>query len=184
MRDTIFITAEQEERIKSELKNAGLKRKDLASLFFCDPATVNRMLNSKNDRQGLSLDRLEALADRLGVRKEWLLCEDNYRTEKDWADGTGYIRIEKYTEMIAFLKTMGVSVKVEHPLNSEGQEHFDPDRSHFVITFADGAREITLSIGRARRLFDTFKDSSEILFFSLMKNALGMEFAFQKTVEY
>ena len=69
------------ERVKELLKAENMRQADLADLINFTPEHLNAILNGKRN---LTADTAKAIAKIfVPVRHEWILCEDNFKTENE-----------------------------------------------------------------------------------------------------
>lgn len=68
-------------RVKQLLKEKKMRQSDLADLINCTPEHLCAMLNGKRT---ITNETAQQIADVFKpVRREWILCEDDYRTEQE-----------------------------------------------------------------------------------------------------
>ena len=79
-------------RLRELLRESGIKQKELAKKLNYDPRHISNIITGK---KRLTPETSYRIADMFHIRAEWLLCQDDYRTqeEKDtaskaaWAEG-------------------------------------------------------------------------------------------------
>lgn len=65
------------DRVKKIRKKLNLSREQLAEMVHCSPDLISAI---EQNRRNLTVDRADELAEQLHVRKEYLLCFDDYET--------------------------------------------------------------------------------------------------------
>ena len=90
----VEINPECGRRLKSLLQKRGIKQCNFADELHIDPKHLSAIISGK---RRLTPDNAQAIADMLPpVRSEWLLCKDDYETEKEKEYATEKKRKEEY----------------------------------------------------------------------------------------
>ena len=108
----IRLTAEMRDRIVGEIKASGKTQKEFAALIPINDKYFSAILNGRKD---IIDDILKKIAEILEVRKEYLLCQDNYRTDTELIAITGITDRLNYHTMIDFLDVLGIDVEIIPP---------------------------------------------------------------------
>ena len=105
-KERIHVTSEIRARIKEEMKKNGLKNETVAEYLRIEPGTYSRIIN---DKIAMTSEHLQGLLKLFGVRENYLLCIDNYRTESDIYETKENQLTEEHRAMIRLLETFGYS---------------------------------------------------------------------------
>lgn len=101
-------------RIKEFLNDSGLNQQELANLIFCSPQHISRIVQG---HCGLSRDTAEEIAKHYSIRVEYLLGEDDYKTEEDETNALLEEKREKYDQFfrcfVSAAEIMGYSITYE-----------------------------------------------------------------------
>ena len=103
------------ERVKSVLKEAGIKQRELAEKLHFTPNYINQIVQGKRN---LTVPLAEEISALTGVRKEYLLGYDDFKTVKEAvARSKEYLTVaddgvDLYLELIAALR-MDLAVRVD-----------------------------------------------------------------------
>ena len=82
--ERVRVTAEMRDRIKDEINKCPLKEYEIAeTVLYCRPGTFSRYLTGEIT---IHLDDIRKLAELWNVRKEYLLCMDNIRTDDEFTE--------------------------------------------------------------------------------------------------
>jgi transcriptional regulator with XRE-family HTH domain len=77
------------ERLQGVLAEKGISQKKLSDRIFISPSTVTRWFTGDSSPQPRTI---EAIANAIGVRKEWLLTGEGERDAPDAGPGTASVR--------------------------------------------------------------------------------------------
>lgn len=109
------------DRINSEIKESGYTQKEVAERIPIHPKYFSAIMNG---HKSVSMDILDRIADILAVRTEYLLCEDNYRTDSELLTITGIHNHQNYRNLIDFLDSIGIEVIIKAPeSNPDAQKY-------------------------------------------------------------
>lgn len=97
------------QRVKHEAQNKGYTNQDIADLLHY--SSSKQISPFYSGRQQFSDGQLEILSNALGVRKNYLLCMDNYRTDNDVIEGETELLKSKYQYTFSFLRSIGFVVE-------------------------------------------------------------------------
>lgn len=96
-------------RLKEEAKRHNEKNVTMAYILSYKNANTISEFYSGNRK--LSDDRYEILCKRWGVRKEYLMCEDEWRTAEDMLIGISIKDIESFRLSIKYIESLGYRVR-------------------------------------------------------------------------
>lgn len=115
----IRLTEEMKNRIVKEIKATGMSQKEFARRIPIHDKYFSAILNGHKE---VSFDIIDRVGSTLGIRSEYLLGRDEYRTESELVTATGIHYSEEYQTMIDFLKSIGIGVEIEKPFVFAGFE--------------------------------------------------------------
>ncbi len=101
-------------RMKEFLKESGLKQKELAELIFCSQQYISNIVNGKC---GLSVYTAKEIAKHYSIRIEYLLGEDDYKTEgamlKEMLESERKHYHKCFSALISIAEEAGYSIVLE-----------------------------------------------------------------------
>lgn len=95
-------------RVKILAKENGDKADALAKYLFCTKEQISRYYNGHCT---ISRDRISMLAKRWNVREEYLLCEDDFKTNDELYAISKANNIKDMQHAIAYLESLGLYLK-------------------------------------------------------------------------
>ena len=139
-----------ENRVKQEMKSrkdgtgkdGRFTNYDLAKvLLYSHEKSVSKFLHGES----IARDRAEYLADFFGVRLEYLLGNDDWRTEEDKLNQLDIISSKKYQATISFLHFLGYDLEIM-PYWHTTSEHFFDDLPSMEEYISNNGKSLISSI--------------------------------------
>lgn len=127
------ILKKQGERLKALMIEFGLHREDVSKLINYSLAQISYICSG--ERQ-LTEQSAKILSKEWGIRKQYILCEDDYRTDADCLAGEDKETRSRILANIEYLRSIGFSVDIQHNLTFSNMESF--------YSFWNGIKEIFL----------------------------------------
>ena len=159
-----------QDRIKTELKKKGWTQKQLAENVFVHDKYLSKVLNGKCP---INSGLLESLAEALGVRAEYLLYHDEFRTEKEYLEAMGNDKYVCALEAVDYFRSIGYKISYFKQLqdNNELEEEMyvsitpPHSKESFILLWKDLYRFIIpfkeLAINYMNNLCSTFMVKKE-----------------------
>lgn len=95
-------------RIKNEAKKRGYKNQYIADLLHLSDG--HQISPLYQNRRLFSDEQIGILANAFGLRKEYLMCIDDWETNEDMEKGVKTANISEYNIIRQYLKTIGLSL--------------------------------------------------------------------------
>lgn len=144
-------------RIKEQIRARHLKQCDLAKEINISQKHLSNIISG---RKALTLENAQILAEKLGVRYEYLLGTDNFPTEEDLTVCFNQAWEEAEKEDSAFpilFELVGFKVQAQRMAKSDGTTV----RTNYLDVFHDGELCCTCSESDIERLKSEIKDFTE-----------------------
>lgn len=107
--ERIHVTSEMSKRFKQEMRDHGQKGYDIAKHLCVEPGTYSRYLTGKID---LYPETLQKLSDLWGVRKNYLLCKDDIRTNGSFYSQKIADKAARDIAIMNLLKASGYNIEL------------------------------------------------------------------------
>lgn len=114
--DNEMLRINQGKRFKQLAKENGMTRDKLSEIIGYVPTHISRLWSGKNT---IPDDVAQILAKTFGVRKEYILCIDDFRTIEEMIEGLDNINHDVLLKQLAYLETLGLEVRLRYILFTE-----------------------------------------------------------------
>ncbi len=158
------IKQKQLSRLKEALAAAGINQKELAERVGYTPNGISQIFTGKN--KSFKRETAEILGRELNVRPEWLLGEDNIRTEavNPWI-------MKRFEKIHSSFHAAGYELEQLSGGVMDPEVHLIPVDASFLIRSRKGSRSYRCTYGELVRLLDQLESTERALIDSFSRTS-------------